>query len=98
MLYKKYTTGQLGIKPVFQTNNIQDSCHAFIFIFSRLFFMKSSKFNFLGEGAGGSRDIQNARETLSVQFSTQSSVFIDIINQNSEFKVQIILRIKIIAR
>ena len=35
-VYKTYTTGQLRIKTVFQNNNIQDSFHAFLFIF--LFF------------------------------------------------------------
>ena len=32
-VYKTYTTGQLRIKTVFQNNNIQDSFHAFLFIF-----------------------------------------------------------------
>lgn len=32
--YKTYTAGQLRIKAVFQNNKVQDSFHAFLFIFS----------------------------------------------------------------
>ena len=54
-LYKTYTTGQLRIKTVFQNNNIQDSFHAFLFIFLFRVFIKSSKFN-----SWGVRNIQKS--------------------------------------
>ena len=58
-VYKTYTTGQLRIKTVFQNNNIQDSFHAFFFIF-----IKSSKFN-----SWGVKNIQKSRDTLGPVFN-----------------------------
>ena len=55
ILYKTYTTGQLWIKTVFQNNNVQDSFHAFLFIFLFRVFIKSSKFN-----SWGVRNIQKS--------------------------------------
>ena len=55
VMYKTYTTGQLRIKTVFQNNNIQDSFHAFLFIFLFWVFIKSSKFN-----SWGVRNIQKS--------------------------------------
>ena len=47
-MYKTYTTGQLRIKTVFQNNNIEDSFHAFLFIFLFRVFIKNLKFNSWG--------------------------------------------------
>ena len=54
-VYNTYTTGQLRIKTVFQNNDIQDSFHAFLFIFLFRVFIKSSKFN-----SWGVRNIQKS--------------------------------------